>query len=1033
MEEERTWTMPTPISATWVAPAPNAIVAPSTPVGCSVAATDSDHWTKGVAPDLQAGDDPDTLIYNWSASGGGYFRGSGASVQFIPPNATGSYTISCQIDDEPTPLGSFDSGTRDDAPVTLTRTVVVPPRDWTADTIIGAPLDDKGAPAKDKDNLLIQNGRMIAPQNQIKNPPDPANPKIVKVRPGADLSCLLEAASDWDKWTRAGLDVTNPANLNLTFGHAEDKAKYSWSATGGEWKNNATNNLAATWIAPALVAGDNIYTLTCVVDDEPAAVNAPDTGLRDDAAITRTVQVQVVDDTSWMNLKLHRKGVGNELGEAIAGPCGGDLVIAVEIQVGGQSKLVVPPSGAGIGSGMKIRVEEHDGLGLHDESENHAYFDVPLGTAGAWQKWENNAWQNTGELPTAENDGATPIRYRALLDWKTTASKASADPDGTDANTLEAGKLWGHNSSHSIALEYSAKVGNEWQIKHEAEFQSKDAGGNYEAARKAGPNGIGADVQNLIVTGIEGSGNPDYIKFDPTKDIGTLLRNPKIKFKIEDGGDHETNGVGHRYDYYVTLYKTDKSDGTINSETAAIVKGVAVAGQSVEVTVNDPDKVGAGGDEWQDRALMDWGTYAFDIEVKEILAGTGEELDSIPTIRSEMIGIPKEMPGVLDEDGNARPGHEVDGWSTLDTEFKYYASLYLNGGPEAGGLDAREVKIDLVNSQMNTIAQLTGLQKPDLLRKGVPNIDLEMHTPSPEEEVGEYRGVVSASDSCQASYREHKDRRLLSLNTKGETFRSRNFQQLKSPNTIKWSYLYQSKAGYAVNNYKANYNATQVLSRMSGPRILFTVSHACGGGIFCTNAPNQLQATGESAGAIKISSLHSKALAKMQLGVFLGCSSATTDKTPNIMGGNLLDETLKKGALMVVGWDESIPLEGMEVYSLYLWEGLGMAGRTDSHTPWNRKTITQLGSNIPYGRGNIESTPMDIISALEEAAYWWNKAHPSEAMNFDEYKLKFTEHAKRRKHLVDNLKARSIAEVKPGVNGAARRYHPTLWTFPAYE
>ena len=560
VEEKRTWTTPTPISATWTAPAPNAIVAPSTPVGCSVAATDSDHWTKGVAPDLQAGDDPDTLIYNWSASGGGYFRGSGASVQFIPPNATGSYTISCQIDDEPTPPGSLDTGTRDDAPVTLTRTVVVPPRDWTADTMIAAPLDAKGAPAKDKDNLVIQNGRMIAPQNQIKNPPDPANPKIVKVRPGADLSCLLEAAGDWDKWTRAGLDITDPANLNLTFGHAEDKAEYSWSATGGAWKNNATGNLTATWIAPALVegggAGDNIYTLTCVVDDEPAAVNAPDTGLRDDAVITRTVRVQVVDDTSWMSLKLHRKGVGNEPGEAIAGPCGGDVVIAVEIQVGGQSKLVVPPSGAGIGSGMKIRVEEHDGLGLHDESENHAYFDVPLGTAGAWQKWENNAWQNTNELPTAENDGATPVRYRALLDWKTTEAKTSADPDGADANTLQAGKLWGHNSSHSIALEYSAKVGNDWQIKHEAEFQSKEAGGNYEAARKAGPNGIGADVRNLVITEAKASdGNLDYIRFDPDSD-NPQINNPSISFQFNDA-DFVT---GDSYNWYIQLTETNISN-----------------------------------------------------------------------------------------------------------------------------------------------------------------------------------------------------------------------------------------------------------------------------------------------------------------------------------------------------------------------------------------------------------------------------------------------------------------------------------------
>jgi hypothetical protein len=104
------------------------------------------------------------------------------------------------------------------------------------------------------------------------------------------IVCLNESvsisvtATDKDHW-----EIRCKADNKLdSEGDADDELKYSW-AGGGTF----TDDKAASTTWKSDKAGD--FTLTCTIDDKPTAVVAPETGTRDDSAVTQSVKVCVVD------------------------------------------------------------------------------------------------------------------------------------------------------------------------------------------------------------------------------------------------------------------------------------------------------------------------------------------------------------------------------------------------------------------------------------------------------------------------------------------------------------------------------------------------------------------------------------------------------------------------------------------------------------------------------------------------------------------------------------------------------------------
>jgi hypothetical protein len=96
--------------------------------------TDTDHWqttngAQGTSPD-------NTLTYTWTCSDGLFGNGTTTSSTMdwvapsLPDHQSKTVTLTCTIDDAPTPLSSCETGTKDDQPVTKTVTVTVNPGPW---------------------------------------------------------------------------------------------------------------------------------------------------------------------------------------------------------------------------------------------------------------------------------------------------------------------------------------------------------------------------------------------------------------------------------------------------------------------------------------------------------------------------------------------------------------------------------------------------------------------------------------------------------------------------------------------------------------------------------------------------------------------------------------------------------------------------------------------------------------------------------------------------------------------------------------
>lgn len=90
-------------------------------------------------------------------------------------------------------------------------------------------------------------------------------------------------ATDRDHW-----ETRQPGNTLAQEGDENDTLKYAWSGGG-----TFTAPIAAStkWSSP--ITGT--FTLTVTVNDTPTPVVAPETGARDDAAVTRNFEVCVID------------------------------------------------------------------------------------------------------------------------------------------------------------------------------------------------------------------------------------------------------------------------------------------------------------------------------------------------------------------------------------------------------------------------------------------------------------------------------------------------------------------------------------------------------------------------------------------------------------------------------------------------------------------------------------------------------------------------------------------------------------------
>jgi hypothetical protein len=144
---------------------------------------------------------------------------------------------------------------------------------------IGVDMQQTQNPDGTTTTTTTPNGQMTAPQDQTGSSPVPLN---VYAMPNQALTCSVTPATDWDHWAMTGI------NWPTDSGYVADSVtSYAWSCSGGAI---TTSNGATVWTAPS-AAGT--YTITCTMDDMPAAVVAPDCGTRDDQAVARSVTVIV--------------------------------------------------------------------------------------------------------------------------------------------------------------------------------------------------------------------------------------------------------------------------------------------------------------------------------------------------------------------------------------------------------------------------------------------------------------------------------------------------------------------------------------------------------------------------------------------------------------------------------------------------------------------------------------------------------------------------------------------------------------------
>jgi len=156
-------------------------------------------------------------------------------------SSSGTYTVTCTMTDP----GNYVK----DKTETATWTVRVGQAIWDAHTAISGSIT---APANNSGHCL-----------------------------GAEVTCSASASDDDHRHDCATGNDTHPP----------DTLTYTWSATGGSFKDGVNVGDTVTWIAPQETPG--AYTITCTVQDA-ALIPAGEVGTRDDADLPLSVEVKVI-------------------------------------------------------------------------------------------------------------------------------------------------------------------------------------------------------------------------------------------------------------------------------------------------------------------------------------------------------------------------------------------------------------------------------------------------------------------------------------------------------------------------------------------------------------------------------------------------------------------------------------------------------------------------------------------------------------------------------------------------------------------
>ena len=467
-------------------------------------------------------------------------------------------------------------------------------------------------------------------------------------------------------------------------------------------------------------------------------------------------------------------------------------------------------------------------------------------------------------------------------------------------------------------------------------------------------------VHNLTIEDVStNAGSADYIKFDPEGANGGSA-SPTISFKVQDLGDPG------RYEWWIWLRATDENGWY----TYATLNGKMDAPGNKTVTINAPQSP-----DTQSVDLTDWGNYAFDLRVVKL--GENDVAGDYQDLRSSYISIPFNMPGVTGEDGLPVPGHSVDGWSTEQTDYKYYASYYLQSAR-----DASAMKVEFLDPKLRVKNPTTASTMPTA--KNTPHPDLELYTPADGDEAGDYRGIFVPVDDYKTEYRNHQDKAMLAVNQKKSKPKSRNFNTLAPMDTTSWPSYFQKRVGYHPTVGAANLSAQILFEAMTDSTLYYCTSHGSdpAGGQIVVGGPDRLQAFRPEGytGGYYISDHPSGVLSKMELVILADCNSNLSQ--PPI--GNLCEALWERGAQMVVGYNEHIDADHTDMYSFYLWQGL-CAGQTTTsptliHPALPPNPATWASVTDQFGT-------LGVDFALSYAAQKFKTKFPLSSFNYDNYAI----------------------------------------------
>jgi hypothetical protein len=488
------------------------------------------------------------------------------------------------------------------------------------------------------------------------------------------------------------------------------------------------------------------------------------------------------------------------------------------------------------------------------------------------------------------------------------------------------------------------------------------------------PDPFKVNVHNLVIKNVTGNGTSsfvgkdengndmhvvDYIKFDPFNENGGVS-NPTISFTVED------KGAPGRYGWYIWIRGTDETGWY----TYSTLSGILPQPGRKDVIINAPVSP-----DTQDNLLDKWGTYAFDLRVVKL--GEHDVSGDTQDLRSHKISIPSTMPGVTTEEGLPRKGHEVEGWATLEEDYKWHASYYLQSDR-----DASRLKVEFLDPKLQIKSTLT---QP--LTKNTPHLNKFLYMPEEDDEAGEHRSIFVPVDAHKEQHRDHNNKAMLAVNKKKYRMKARALQAITSPDMIRWPAFFWKKIGFKPEVSATRKSGTEYLNTLKGSRLFSSFGHGNGGptegggGVLSNGAiwANRRSQDTNAATNVYVSDLPANTLKDVNIAVFFHCWSAGNDD-PH---GNFIDVIKSKGASAVAGFNSEIPVEAANVFNFYLWESLSIGKRNQQHSVWNHVNLPQPSPG--WNSSTLSVDPQELTSALDYAKKKYDNAEGYTYPNFDHY------------------------------------------------